>query len=286
MQLKNKEAGMGEYFFENELAEDLAELGAISRPGTNRNHTVEEYRNERTPNQPHVSSFRMANRILRLLGFTTRYLNLSNAYVVTHRGIQLSKFEGPFPAKISYLDENDIVVRSLLNANVFSVNDNLNMWDTRFRNRIVVNLLRCASVYGYITNQEAIVTAFTLKDERDEKQIKDMIKKIRDLNYGKISLIDAYRNSNVDPHSSSATNNAYDSPKVLTSLCRQTGLFERETYELKDTPYGDLRQKYKKMLGGRSAIKAPHVVNVITDLGRRVLDEEISKKLISFEQLA
>jgi len=284
-QIENEKSGNGIYFEENELSKELAKLGTITRPGTGVEETISEYENEQTANQPHVSSFRMLNRIFRLLGWTTRHVNSPNRYVVTDVGIQMTKFREVFPSKIGNLYENDLVVRSLLNANVFSVNDNLDMWDTRFRNRIVVNLLRCANVYGYITIQEAIVTAFALKDERDPLQVKQMIDRMKNLHEGKITMIDAYKECRIDPLDSSSANNAYDSPKVLTSLCRQTGLFEHESVPLNSLPYGDLRQIYDRMFKGKSAIKSPQVVNVITDYGRSVLVKERQKKVIGFEQL-
>jgi len=285
-QQENKKAGLGNHFEENSLSIDLASMGSITRPGVSTSNTVTEYQNEQTANQPHVSSFRMSNRIYRFLGLVTRDLSGANRYVVTDLGQQYVKFDGPFPSKIDTLSERDFIVERLVNANIFSVHDLPSMWDTRFRNRIVVNLLRCtAKNGGYITNHEAVVTAFALKDERDPKQIEQMLTRLQKLHDNKIDMIQAYQECNVDPFDKSATNNAYDSPKVLTSLCRQTGLFEKDTVGLKDSPFGDLRLNYKKMYAKDSALKSPYVVNILTDYGKKILTNEMDKRLIGFEEL-
>lgn len=284
-QLKNKSNGTGDFFIENRVAVELADLGTITRPGVGSQNTVSEYKEESTPNQPHVSSFRMLNRIYRLLGFVTRDLSNSNGYKLTDVGIQFTKFDGIFPSTIGNLSEKDFVVERLMNVSVFSIHDNLNMWDTRFRNRIVVNLLRCASIFGYITNYEAVVTAFSLKDERNPEQIKKIIQRLHKLHEDKIDMVDAYKECSIDPFNSSATNNAYDSPKVLTSLCRQTGLFESKTLRLIDTPFGDLRPLYKKMFNRKSSIKKPSVVNILTNYGKEILIQERKKRLVGFEEL-
>lgn len=284
-QQENKNKNLGDYFEENELSIDLAAMGSITRPGVSTSRTVTDYQNEQTANKPHVSSFRMSNRIYRLLGLVTRDLSGANRYVVTDLGQQYVKFDGPFPSKIDTLSECDFIVKRLVNANIFSVHDLPSMWDTRFRNRIVVNLLRCTAEYGYITNHEAVVTAFALKDERDPKQIEQMLTRLRKLHNNQIDMIQAYQECNVDPFDSSATNNAYDSPKVLTSLCRQTGLFERDTVGLKESPKGDLTPIYKKMYDRDSKLKKPNVVNILTDYGKNILNNEMDKRLIGFEEL-
>lgn len=284
-QLENQAKGTGCFFVENDVAVDLANLGTITRPGVSSDSTVNEYEKEQTANKPHVSSFRMLNRIYRLLGFVTRELSGSNRYKLTDVGIQFTKFEGTFPSTVGTLSEKEFVVKRLVNANVFSVHDTPSMWDTRFRNRIVVNLLWCTSLNGYITNHEAVVTAFALKDERDHKQVKKIIQRLHDLRSSKIDMIDAYKQCSINPFDSSATNNAYDSPKVLTSLCRQTGLFESSTVPLKESPFGDLRTMYKKMFSRKSSIKKPSVVNILTDYGKEVLKIENKKRVVGFEEL-
>jgi hypothetical protein len=281
---KEKKEGKA-YFIENEVAEELAKRGAFTRPSTSAEELIEEYKEEATPDKPHISSFRMQNRLFRFLGWTTRRVGYSNEYVVTDLGIQMTKFAGPFPASIGPLSERELVVRSLLNFRVFSVNDHINQWDTRFKQRIVVNLLRITSVYGYISNNELVVTAFALKDERDPHQLKEMIKRLRRLHEGKITMVDAFKEVGIDPYNSSAVNNAYDGPKVLLSLCRQTGLLYEKTIPLKSSPFGDLRPLYEMMHKDKSAIKKPRVVNVITDFGKEVLRQEEEKTVIWFDEL-
>jgi|CXWL01.1.fsa_nt_gi hypothetical protein len=273
------------FFKENQLAKTLASMGSITRPGVGILNTVAEYEDEVTANQPDVSSFRMLNRIFRFMGFVTRNSDIPNSYIVTDLGKQFVKFNGPYPSKIGSLDENDFVVKQLVNANMFSVHDEPKMWDTRFRNRLVVNLLRCTKVSGYITNHEAVVTAFALKDERDNNQIKQMLNRLRRLRSGVIDMTQAYQECSVDPFNKSSTNNAYDSPKVLTSLCRQTGLFENQTVSIIESSFGDLSNVYDPMFSVSSKLSKPRVVNVLSDYGKQILLEETTKRLIGFEEL-
>ena len=282
-QLINKKDKGEDYFVENDVAERLAKNGAFTRPGTSPEKVIEDYRKEATADKPHISSFRMQNRLFRFLGWTTRRVGHRNQYFVTDLGIQMTKFDGPFPAFIGTLSERDLVIKSLMNFVVFSINDNIGQWDTRFKQRIVVNLLRVAAKYGYISNNELVVTAFALKDERDSNQMKEMMERLRRLHDGKITMIDAFKEVNVDPHNASAVNNAYDGPKVLLSLCRQTGLLQSS--KTMSTSFGDLRPLYLKMHKGTSCVKCPRVVNIITDFGKKNLKQQLEKKVIWFDEL-
>jgi len=272
------------YFVENEVAEELARRGAFTRPGADASALIEEYEEEPTPDKPHISSFRMTNRLFRFMGWTTRRVGYKNHYVVTDLGVQMTKFSGQFPGIIGNLSERDLVVRSLVNFGLFSVNDHPDQWDTRFKQRTVVNLLRVTAEYGYICNNELVVTAFALKDERDAKQVKEMMQRLRRLREGKITMIQAFEEVGVDPQSSSSVNNAYDGPKVLLSLCRQAGLLTKGSVEA--TLFGDLRPLYSRMHHGISKIKEPRVVNIISDYGREILKEELGRRLVWFDELA
>jgi hypothetical protein len=285
-QLAKSKGGQKEgYFVENEVAEELVKRGAFSRPGRGKKKVIEEYEEEITPDKPHISSFRMQNRLFRFLGWTTRRIGYHNQYIVTNIGIQMTKFSGPFPSVIGNLSERDLVIKSLVNFGVFSVNDSISQWDTRFKQRVVVNLLRVIAKYGYISNNELVVTAFALKNEREPNQIKEMMERLRKLHDNEITMIDAFKEVNVDPYDSSAVNNAYDGPKVLLSLCRQTGLLRLRTVSVESTPHGNLKPLYARMHKGKSAVKEPRVVNLITDCGRGVLAQELQKKVIWFDEL-
>jgi hypothetical protein len=285
MQVVRKQKEGKAYFIENDVAEELAKRGAFTRPATAAEELIEEYEEETTPNKPHISSFRMQNRLFRFLGWTTPRVGYKNQYMITDLGIQMTKFAGPFPSTIGSLSERDLVVKALTNFGVFSVNDHINQWDTRFKQRIVVNLLRVTTTYGYISNNELVVTAFALKDERDLDQVEEMMHRLRRLHDGEITMTDAFEEVGVNPYNSSAVNNAYDGPKVLLSLCRQAQLLCEKTVPLESSPYGDLRPLYERMHHDRSAVKKPRVVNVITEFGRDVLDSELKKTVIWFDEL-
>jgi hypothetical protein len=284
-QTKRLRGGEEGYFVENEVAEELARRGAFTRPATDSEELLEQYEEETTPNKPHISSFRMQNRLFRFLGWTTRRVGHSNQYVVTDIGSQMTKFGGDFPSSIGLLSERELVIRSLVNFGVFSVNDHIRQWDTRFKQRVAVNLLRVISEYGYASNYELVVTTFALKDERDSNQLEEMTSRLRSLHDGTITMVDAFKQVNVNPYNSSAVNNAYDNPKVLLSLCRQAGLLFHKSFSLEATPFGDLRAIYAMMHKESSEIKMPRVVNVITDYGREVLARELEKQVIWFDEL-
>jgi hypothetical protein len=197
----------------------------------------------------------------------------------------MTKFAGPFPSTLGSFSERDLVVKSLTNFGVFSVNDHINQWDTRFKQRIVVNLLRVTAMYGYISNNELVVTAFALKDERDPNQVEEMMDRLRRLHEGEITMVDAFKEVGVNPYNSSAVNNAYDGPKVLLSLCRQAQLLYKKTIPLELSPYGNLTPLYERMHRDKSAIKKPRVINVITDFGKDVLNQELNKTVIWFDEL-
>ena len=282
-QKKRDEEGDG-YFVENEVAIELAKVGAFTRPGTSPEKAIEQYNKETTANIPQISSFRMSNRLFRFLGWTTRRIGQANQYIVTNLGVQMTKFEGAFPSFIGSLSERDLVIRSLMNFRVFSVNDNIEQWDTRFKQRIVVNLLRAAEKYGYISNNELIVTAFALKDETDNQQVKEMLERLRRLHDDEITMIEAFKEVNIDAYDASAVNNAYDGPKVLLSLCRQIDLLQHVS--TKATPFGNLSHFYMKMHEGKSHVKCPIVVNIITEFGKNILKQELQKTVIWFNELA
>ena len=122
-----------------------------------------------------------------------------------------------------------------------------------------------------------------LTGERDPNQIEEMMERLRKLHDGEITMIEAFKEVNVDPYNASAVNNAYDGPKVLLSLCRQTDLLR--AYSTKETPFGDLRPLYRKMHEGTSYVKCPRIVNIITDFGKEMLKKEIEKNVIWFDEL-
>ena len=68
LQEVHRRDGGNEYFAEDEVASELARRGAITRPSVPVDRTIQEYEDEQVANQPHISSFRLQNRIFRLLG--------------------------------------------------------------------------------------------------------------------------------------------------------------------------------------------------------------------------
>ena len=274
----------GDFFKENVVADIIAKKGGMNRPGVSFTKTVEQYENETTANKPEVSSFRMSNRILKLLGFVCRERGKSNYYKLTRHGKQWVKFQGEFPSKIGTLSERDFIVKRLMNANVFGVHDTIQNWDYRLRNRIFLNILLCTDIDEYITNAEAVVTAFHLHDERHPKQMKEMFDRLQKLRNGKIDIVDAYRECKINPRIKSAVTGAYDGPKVLLSFCRALGLLEKN--KILEYKKGKLKDMYKKMFTNtKSEISEPDEVNTITPYGKKILKQEKSRRLVGFDEL-
>jgi hypothetical protein len=272
------------FFRENEVANDLVNAGALTRRALSPQDIIDQYQGETTANRPHISSFRMQNRIFRFLGWTERVVDQANAYRVTQLGEQISKFTGYFPDQIGNLNERDLVIESLMNFTFFSINDELRYWDGRFRQRLFLNIIRMASIYGYITNNELVVTAFALKDDRDQAQIDKIVDRLYRLHNGAVTMPEAYKEVSVDPYNRSAVNNVYDSPKVALSLCRQSELLETKRVTNNELP-ANLSKFYKQMHQPRTELSTPQVVNCITPLGEEVLKREITKTSVWFDEL-
>ena len=268
------------FFRENDVANKLVNAGALTRGALSPQDIIDQYQGETTANRPQISSFRMQNRIFRFFGWTERVVDQANAYRVTQLGEQISKFTGDFPGQIGNLNERDLVIESLMNFTFFSVNDELRYWDGRFRQRLFLNIIRMASIYGYITNNELVVTAFALKDDRDQAQIDEIVDRLYRLHNEEVTMPEAYEEVSIDPYNRSAVKNAYDSPKVALSLCRQAGLLED-----KNITDNNLSKFYKQMHQPRTQLSTPRVANCITPLGRKVLESEITKISVWFDKL-
>jgi hypothetical protein len=282
-QKRSAQAGEGDCFSENAVAEIIAQIGGMNRPGVSFGKTAEQYKNETTANKSHITSFRMSNRILKFLGFVCRERGKSNYYKLTSYGKQWVKFQGEFPSKMGILSESDFIVERLMNANVFGVHDTIQTWDYRFRNRIFLNLMRCININGYITNTEAVVTAFHLHDERCPEQMNQMIDRLNRLRNGEINIVDAYRECNIDPRIKPAVTGAYDGPKVLLSFCRSLGLLKEDN--ITEYNNGKLKDMYKKMFAIKFQISEPKVVNIITTYGKKILEQEKTRRLVGFDEL-
>lgn len=272
------------FFRENDIAKKLVNAGALTRRALSPQDIIDQYQKETTANQPHISSFRMQNRIFRFLGWTERIVGQANVYRVTQLGEQISKFTGYFPGQMGHLNERDLVIESLMNFTFFSVNDELRYWDGRFRQRLFLNIIRMASIYGYITNNELVVTAFALKDDRNKEQIDEIVDRLHRLHDGEVTMPEAYKEVEVDPYNRSAVNNVYDSPKVALSLCRQAGILENKNITDAGLP-DNLSEFYKQMHQPRTQLSTPRVVNCITPLGRKVLESERTKTCVWFDEL-
>jgi hypothetical protein len=282
-QLDNISKGNGAFFIENDVGKLLAEKGAMTRPGVGKSNTVSQYSNETSANKPERSSFRMTNRIFRFLGLTIRH-SISNSYLVTPLGFQWAEFQGQFPSRIGNLSEKEFLAERLINFTMFAPHDQPSKWDTKFKNRLVVNILRCADKYGYITNNELAVTAFSLQKETPTS-INKMLERLTQLHDGKITMIDAFKECNIDPYTKSAVTGVYDSPKVLLNFCREVGFFKDPSEKISKNI--EIKKKYQKMHAykgkERNFIPIPEVINVLTDYGREILNKEIKKKVINFE---
>ena len=110
-----------------------------------------------------------------------------------------------------------------------------------------------------------------------------MIDRLNRLRNGKINIVDAYRECNINPRIKPAVTGAYDGPKVLLSFCRSLGLLKEDN--ITEYNNGKLKDMYEKMFSTKSEISEPDVVNTITQYGKKILKQNYSRRLVGFDEL-
>lgn len=271
-------------FFNDKLVGEYAvEEGNIYDGKLEPDGYLEKYKEKDTSMKTYVSNVRMFIRIARFLGWVTAVPEADAKYLLTDRGEILTRFRGEFPDTSGGLNEADIMRRSFGNLCFYSINDEPRYWNPRFKTRLFLNMLSFIRDYSFCHHLELAVTAFTLKDERDEQELERKQQILDDLRSGEIDLVDAFK-MNDFPLDKSTKTGVYDGPKVLLSFARQLGLVEG-TYiskmENSDEIYGIYDREYET----HPHAGTPRKVHKITSEGEQFLDKYMSRTKIWFDEL-
>lgn len=272
------------YFNDRLVGEYAVEEEAIFDGSLVPDKYIEKYEDKDVSMQSYVSNIRMFIRITRILGWISYVPGKDGQYKLTDRGEVLTRFTGDFPDTRGGLSEQEIMLRSFANYCFYSVNDDPNYRDRRFKCRLFLNMLYFIQNFGFCHHHELAVTAFTLKDERDEEELQRKISILDRLREGEINIADAYRENDLDPNDSSTVNGVYDGPKVMLSFARQLGLAE-STYISRMDDNDEIYEIYEQEYQGSPHIGIPKTVQTLTPQGEQFVDEEMGKRKIWFEEL-
>ena len=80
----------------------------------------------------------------------------------------------------------------------YSVNDSPQYRNAKFKQRIFLNMIRILSEFDHCSHYELVVSAFVLKDERNEKEYQLLIDRIKRLKNHKITVGQALAECNID----------------------------------------------------------------------------------------
>lgn len=272
------------YFNDRLVGEYAVEQEAIFDGSLVPNKYIEKYQEKDVSMQSYVSNIRMFIRIARTLGWISYVPNEDAKYVLTNKGQILTEFSGDFPDSRGGLSEREIVFESFANYSFYSVNDDPDYRDRRFKCRLFLNMLYFIRKFGFLHNHELAVTAFTLKDERDDNELESKISIMERLRSGEIDLGDAYRENELDPTDRSTVNGVYDGPKVMLSFARQLDLAEG-TYISKLDNSQEIYDIYEQSYKGSPHINSPRKIHRLTSIGQQFVDEYWGRKKIWFEEL-
>jgi len=271
-------------FFNDELVGEYAvEEGNIYDGKLEPEGYLEKYEEKDVSMKTYVSNIRMFIRIARFLGWVTAVPEAGGKYLLTDRGEILTRFRGEFPDSAGGLNEKDIVSRSFANLCYYSVNDDPDYWNTKFKTRIFLNMLSFIRDYNFCHHLELAVTAFTLKDERDEDELQGKKDIMDGLRNGEVTLAEAF-GMNDFPLDQSTKNGVYDGPKVLLSFARQLGLVEGKYISKMDNS-NEIYSIYEQEYESHPHAGTPRKVHRITPEGEQFLDKYMNRKKIWFDEL-
>jgi len=264
-------------------AEMVKRRAIVDRDNTAESY-IEKYDSQTIGNQSYVSNARMMIRICRWLGWMT-IGDAKATFVLTPYGINLTSFEGAFPAKIADLDEYSFVEAAFAKMKFYSVNDSPQYRNPRFKQRIFLNMLKVLSLFDHCSHYELVVSAFILKDERNHKEYKKVIGRVKRLKDHKITIGKALAELNLDCNNKSSVTGVYDGPKVMLSFARQLGLVENIPVSKETSP--EIYEEYSLMYKDSGHIK-PHgikFVSSLTDIGKDFVEKYSKRKIIWFDEL-
>jgi len=272
-------------FFNDKLVGELMvkKKAIVDRDSTPDSY-VEKYKEKSIGNQSYVSNARMLIRICRWLGWITKIEGHAK-FILTAYGENLTKFNGSFPSEIGEIKESELMEKAFAKLKFYNVNDSVQYRNPKFKQRIFLNMLRVLNEFDVCSHYELVVSAFVLKDERNEKDYKNVIDRVKRLKNVTITIGEALAECNLDCKLKSTVTGVYDGPKVMLSFARQFGFVENIPISSKLNP--KMNELYKKMYRNSGYIK-PHgakFVSHITEKGRRFLKENYQNEVIWYDEL-
>lgn len=162
------------FFNDRTVGEEMVKRRAIVDRDNTSDSYIEKYETKTIGDQSYVSNARMMIRICRWLGWMT-ISEGKGKFNLTYYGINLTHFEGGFPNKIANLNEYDLVLKAFSKLKYYSVNDSPQYRNTKFKQRIFLNMIKILSEFDHCSHYELVVSAFVLKDERNKKEYQILV---------------------------------------------------------------------------------------------------------------
>ena len=272
------------FFNDRTVGEEMVKRRAIVDRDNTADSYIEKYETKTIGNQSYVSNARMMIRICRWLGWMTVGEG-KGKFNLTHYGINLTHFNGGFPNKIANLNEYDLVLKAFSKLKFYSVNDSPQYRNNKFKQRIFLNMIKILSEFDHCSHYELVVSAFVLKDERNQEEYEILLDRVKRLKDHKITIGEALAELNLDCKNKSSVTGVYDGPKVMLSFARQLGLVENIPVNKIQNP--SIHKEYYKMYQKSGHIKPNGIkfVSKITDKGREFVKKYSEKNLIWFDEL-
>jgi len=244
---------------------------------------IKKYKEKSIGNQSYVSNARMMIRICRWLGWMT--IERSSRFKLTKYGKNLTKFTGTFPSKIGSVGEYILMSKAFAKLKFYNVNDTIRYRNKEFKQRIFINMLRVLNKFDFCSHYELVVSAFVLKDERKDEEVKKSIDRVKRLKKYEITIREAFEECGLDCEDKSTVTGVYDGPKVMLSFAKQFGFVDLIPVSSKTNP--KISELYQRMYmnSGHIRPKGIKLVFKITEMGRKFLKQNLNKKQIWYDEL-
>ena len=270
------------FFNDKSVGKALVKSGSIFDGSLSPDDYFEKYGDLSIGNQSYVSNARMSIRMCRFWGWITRVNGARSEFRLTPRGMLLSNFIGKFPNETRGFKEFDIMLYDIINMRFYCVNDSLQFQNKKFKQRIMVNILRFLERYDFLHNYEIVASALTMRNESKSEIDKafDRLERLRNMS---ISISDLFDELQIDAQEKSSMTGVYDGPKVLCSFLKQLNLLEPINTKSLGKSVIDY---YNKVYVGSPFLKGfPRNVFQITGFGRSVLKEKLNDIPVWYEDL-
>lgn len=266
------------YFNDRLLGVRMVETGGIFDGSLIYEEYLDKYEDEKTQNQSHVANARMMMRMYKFLGWITRDKSKQAMYYLTERGKQIIEFYGEFPCTTNGMNEMEIMLKDIINMRYYCVHDTIRYQDKNFKQRPIFNILYMLDKFEYMHNYEIVCSAISLKNENEE-EYNNAINRIKKLRNYEVNIAQCLEEIGINPSNKSSLKGVYDAPKVLCGFLKELNLIEGRSLKQEENDY------YEEVYTGSKHIKRVSNVFVITEYGRKILEEYSNIIPVWYEQL-